>query len=207
MTYPVTLSETELSAVNQILGAVGQAPITTLDQTNPDVAIAYDTLVEVNRETQGEGWVFNTEREYPFTPDTNGEILIPGNVLMLDLSDLPQNRGQDVVQRGGKLYNKTDHTFSWSDFTPPVYCDVVWLFEFVDTPQPFKDYISAKASVIASTKMIGDPTQYKLLKERELSTRAMIVQYECEQGNYSMFGFPNGQNFYTSYQPYTTLAR
>src|SRR5210317_1336881 len=31
-------------------------------QTNPDVAIAYNTLTEVTREVQSEGWVYNTER-------------------------------------------------------------------------------------------------------------------------------------------------
>ena len=86
MAFPNVLVAPELAAVNQILGAVGQAPVTTLDQTNPDVAIAYDTLVEVNREIQSEGWVFNTEEEYPFNQDVNGEILIPDNILLLDLS-------------------------------------------------------------------------------------------------------------------------
>ena len=50
MAIPTTNSASELPAVNQILQTVGQAPVTTLDQTNPDVAIAYDTLLQVSRE-------------------------------------------------------------------------------------------------------------------------------------------------------------
>jgi hypothetical protein len=50
MAFPTTDSPGELQAVNQILASVGQAPVTTLEQTNPDVAIAYNTLQQVSRE-------------------------------------------------------------------------------------------------------------------------------------------------------------
>jgi hypothetical protein len=204
MAFPNALVATELAAVNQILGAVGQAPVTTLDQTNPDVAIAYDTLIEVNREVQSEGWTFNTESEYPFTPDNNGEILIPTNVLQLDLSNLYENMGVEVVRRNGKLYNKTDHVFTW---TIPVKCDVVWLFDFNDLPTSFRDLVIARASVQASTKMVGDSTVYQMLQQKEAMARANVMEYECNQGDYSYFGANKNLGFYNSYQPYKTLAR
>jgi len=204
MAFPNALVATELAAVNQILGAVGQAAVTTLDQTNPDVSLAFDTLMEVNREVQAEGWSFNTETEYPVTPDTNNEILIPANVLLMDLSDLPENRGIEVVRRDGKLYNKIDHTYTW---TEQIKCDIVWLFEFADLPTPFQDYITTRASVQASTKMVGDTSVYQMLQQKEALSRANVMEYECNQGNYSFFGFPRGSNFYSSYQPYKTLAR
>ena len=71
MAFPTTNAAQELPAVNEILASVGQAPVTTLDQTNPDVAIAYDTLINTSREVQSEGWLFNTEEYYPMTPDAN----------------------------------------------------------------------------------------------------------------------------------------
>ena len=84
MAFPTTNSAQELPAVNQILQSCGQAPVTTLDQTNPDVAIAYQTLLEVSREVQAEGWSFNKELNYEMVPDTNNEILIPNNMLQID---------------------------------------------------------------------------------------------------------------------------
>ena len=77
MAFPTTNAAQELPAINQILMACGQAPVTTLDETNPDVAIAYQTLLEVSREVQSEGWTFNKEPHYEMTPDSNNEILIP----------------------------------------------------------------------------------------------------------------------------------
>ena len=44
MAYPTYAVSTELDAVNQILSSVGQAPVTTLDLQNPEVAIALSTL-------------------------------------------------------------------------------------------------------------------------------------------------------------------
>jgi len=205
MTFPTSLVATELAAVNQILGAVGQAPVTTLDNTNPDVAIAYGTLQDVSREIQGEGWSYNKEYEYPFTPDTNKEILIPSNVLSIDLSDLPQNRGIDSVTRNGKLYDKTNHQYTWTD--EKVYCDVVWAFDFVDIPQAIRDYITARASTTTCIKMVGDGDLYNMLAQREAVSRASALEFDCNEGDYSIFGFPNGSNFYTSYQPYRSLIR
>ena len=204
MAFPNALVATELAAVNQILGAVGQAPVTTLDQTNPDVAIAYDTLVEVNREVQAEGWSYNTETEYPFLPDVNGDILVPSNILLLDLSNSYENNGYEVVLRSGKLYNKIDHTFTWEG---EVKCDVVWLFDFSDLPTPFRDYVAARSAVQASTKMVGESTVYQMLQQKEAMARANAMEYECNQGNYSYFGMPRGNKFYNSYQPFHTLAR
>ena len=86
MAIPTTNATEELPAINQILASVGQAPVTTLDQTNPDVAIAYDTLIQVSREIQSEGWTFNKEPDYPFTTDSNNERMIPRNVLQIDSS-------------------------------------------------------------------------------------------------------------------------
>jgi hypothetical protein len=206
MSYPTSLTDTELSAVNQILGAVGQAPIQTLDQTNPDVDIAYTTLIDVSRSVQAEGWNFNTENEYPLTPDTSGFIYVTSSMLGIDLSDLPENRGYQVTQRDGKLYNKTDHTFVWPT-TKSYKCDIVWLIDFASCPQVFQDYIVAKASVLASIKMIGDKDQYLLLQDREKSTRACLLEADCNQANYSMLGYSTGEDYYYSYQPFQTLAR
>lgn len=206
MPLPSASATTELAAVNQILGAIGQAPVTTLDQLNPDVAIAYDTLLEINREVQSEGWSFNTEREYPFTPDNNNQIVIPSNVLQLDLSNNFQNKGYSAVRRDGKLYNKTEHIYTWTDFSP-VLCDVVWLFSFTDLPQPFRDHIVAKAALAVATKMTASTELYQLLIQRASDTRVSVIEYECNQGDYSFFGWREDNNYYSSYQPFYTLAR
>ena len=204
MAFPTTNSQQELPAVNQILQSCGQAPVTTLDQTNPDVAIAYQTLLEVSREVQAEGWSFNKEFHYNMTPDTNNEILIPNNVLQIDLTDNSANMDKDVIRRNGKLYDKANHTYT---FTEKVECDITWLFDWVDLPVPIADFITARAATVVSSRIVGDGNQYQILQQKEAFTRAMAMEYECNQGDYTYFGHSGNTNRYTSYKPYNALYR
>ena len=207
MPFPTTNATQELPAINQILSSCGQAPVTTLDQTNPDVAIAYDTLLQVSREVQAEGWTFNTEYHYDFTPDTNDEILIPNNVLQLKLTENWGNVDKDGIRRNGKLYDRQDHTYKWTDQSP-VECDVVWEFDWVDLPQPIQDFITARSSTIVSQRIVGDQAQYQMLQQQEAYARALALEYETQQGQFTFFGHPQGhQNYYNSYQPFQALAR
>ena len=146
MAFPTTNATQELPAVNEILASVGQAPVTTLDQTNPDVAIAYNTLLQVSREVQAEGWSFNTELHYEMTPDNNDEILIPNNVLQIDLTENAANLEKDSVVRSGKLYDRYNHTFKFTEDTVEV--DIVWLFDWVDIPKPIQHFITARAAAL-----------------------------------------------------------
>jgi hypothetical protein len=205
MPFPTYAVSTELDAVNQILSSVGQAPVTTLDLQNPEVAIVLNTLREVNKQVQAEGWVFNTERHYELTPDSvTKEISYPTNVLQIDTNTSQHYDDYNVVRRNGKLYDKQNHTYQFQD---SVYADMVWYFDFTDVPPAIQAYITARAARMCATKMIGDQEINKLLAEQELQTRAYALEYECNQGDYTMFGFRDGQNYYTSYQPFQALAR
>ena len=205
MPFPTTNATQELPAVNEILASVGQAPVTTLDQTNPDVAIAYDTLINVSREVQAEGWTFNTEEFYELTPDGNGEIVIENNILQIDLHDEKDNQ-YETVRRNGKLYDKVNHTYDWSTWDK-VACDIVWLFDWVDLPRPIQDYITARAAAIVSSRIVGDAQQYQILSQKELFNRALAMEYECNQGDYTFFGHQRGKKVYDSYKPYQALYR
>ena len=208
MAFPTTNATQELPAVNEILASVGQAPVTTLDQTNPDVAIAYDTLLNVSREVQSEGWTFNTEEFYKLTPDTNGEIVIANNILQIDLHDEKDSQ-YESIRRNGKLYEKINHTYDWTTLTgwDKVACDIVWLFDWVDLPRPIQDYIVAKAAAIVSSRIVGDGQQYQILQQKEQWNRAQAMEYECNQGDYTFFGHKRGEKVYDSYKPYQALYR
>ena len=197
-------ASTELDAVNSILMSVGESPVNTLTVQSPEVAIAQKTLRQVCREVLSEGWVFNTEYEYPITLDANKHCIVPNNVLQIDLS-ASNASDKHVVRRGGKLYDKEHHTYEWTDGA--VDCDITWLFDWVDLPRPIQDYITARASVITSSRIVGDQGQYQMLQQKEAYMRAMALEYECNQGDYSFFGKPDGAEPYVSYEPYKALMR
>ena len=206
MPFPTTNATQELPAINQILSSCGQAPVTTLDTTNPDVAIVYDTLIQVNREVQSEGWTFNKENHVEFTPDDNDYINIPNNIIQLKLTENAANIEYDAVRRNGRLYDKAHHTDKWTEDT--IECDVIYEFDWVDLPQPVQDFITARSAVLVSQRIVGDPDQYQMLQQQEAFARAMALEYETQQGQFTFFGHPQGQqNYYQSYQPFQALKR
>ena len=208
---------TELQAINQMLAAVGQIPVTSIDKdsndnpTNPDVAMAQETLEQVSREVQAEGWTFNREFHYKFTPNSDDEILIAPNILQIDLCrDVYSNLSKESIRRVDpndnkvKLYDKIGHSFKWYGDT---YCDVLWLFNWDELPQPIVDYIINKASAVFAQRVVGDMNLYQILIAKAAECRTYALEYETQQGDYTFFGHPAGGNYYKSYQPFHALYR
>jgi len=209
MPFPTTNATAELPAINQILSSCGQAPVTTLDQTNPDVAIAYDTLLQVSKEIQAEGWTFNTEYHYKVSRNASNEIEIPSNMIQIKLTENSANAEFDCIRRSGKLYDRQHHTYDLSEISgDEVECDIIWEFDWVDLPEPIQNYITSRAATLVSQRIIGDATQYQMLQQQEALARATALEYETQQGQYTFFGHPQGQqNYYQSYQPFQALQR
>ena len=204
VTYEYTVNISQTVAERSLTRAVVAQQVET--PTNPDVAIALNTLREVSREVQAEGWSFNKEYDYPITPDNNDEINIPNNVLQMDLNTTRTvNLNRDSINRGGKLYDRMAHSYKWTDET--VYVDILWEMDWGDIPEPIQAFIVARAASIVSSRIIGDPNQYQMLQQKEAFARAMALEYETSQGDYTYFGAPKGGNYYQSYQPFHTLQR
>ena len=205
MAIPTTVdTDTELSAVNSILGAIGQSPITTLNFENPEIGFIYNILTEVNKDVQNEGWVFNTEYNVEKAPEaTTKYITIPSNVLRYDLHGDSVDRSKNLVRRDGKLWDTIHQTF---EFENSVKLDITWLWAFEDLPSAFKRYIISRASVRAATQLVSNPQLVQLLQQQEALTRATCIEYECNQGDHSMMGFPRETSIST-YQPYQVLNR
>tara|TARA_R100001594_G_scaffold49271_1_gene82198 strand:+ start:102 stop:716 length:615 start_codon:yes stop_codon:yes gene_type:complete len=196
-------TETELSAVNSILGAIGQSPQTTLNYTNPEVGFIYNLLRDANVDVQNEGWHFNTENHVKYTPDTDKKIKINDNVLRLDVTAGWKDYSRNVVKRDGYLWDKAEHTDEWDG---DIHLDVTTLYAFTNIPSVFQRYIIAKASGRAATQLVNNPDLVKLLAAQEFQARAACVEYDCNQGNHSYLGTPE-KSVYQTYQPYQALRR
>ena len=206
-------ASTELDAVNSILMSVGESPVNTLNVQSPEVAIAQKTLQQVCREVLAEGWVFNTEKQYPITLDSNNHCIVPNNVLQIDLNQFKHLDDFHVVKITDngvvKLYDMYEHRYNFENTSEgKLYVDIIWMQDFEEIPQVFKDYITAKASRIASTRMINDTKTVQLLVPEETMTRALAVEYDTRQADYNVF---NDQQFRTNsgnvYRPYKVLQR
>lgn len=210
MPNPNNAVSTELDAVNQILSAVGQAPVTTLDLQNPEVYTVLQTLRDTSREVQSEGWNFNTEYCVKMSKNADNTIDVAYNVLQIDTNKEKHQDDYNVIQKDGKLYDKYHHLFDDREefkFTKDIYCDIIYFYSFNNLPYAFQAHIIAKSARKVSTKLVGNTDLVRVLAVDEEQTKAAMMEYETRQGDFSIFGWRDNQNFYSSYQPFKALAR
>ena len=124
-------TDTELSAVNSILGSIGQSPVTNTTGDallNPEIQFIVNLLNEVNKDVQSTGWTFNSEYRVKKSPDGNGNYVVPANAILFDISDGQIDRETNVVRRDGKLYDTIHQT---NVFTQDFYFDTITLYAFL----------------------------------------------------------------------------
>ena len=194
---------TKLEAVNRILSNIGQSPVTVLDSGNPLVEMAELVLDEVSSAVQSEGWIFNTEYQYPFMPDKANNIVIPDNVLALD-SSAASDPNCFLVIRSSKLYDKYNHTFIFKD---KQLLDVVWLFDFTDVPEAFREYITIRAANVFAGRSVGSQEAVAFGQREEVLARATAIEYDTQQGDYNIFQNKDGFSTMPTYKPFSSILR
>ena len=210
MTTTTVDIDTELSAVNAILGSIGQSPISSLDFANPEISFIYNLLKESNQDVQNEGWTFNIEYHIKETVGADNKIIVESDVSRIDNEDA-WDRTRDFVRRKDtsdgiwKLYDRVNHTFEFPD-DDYFYVNKVRLLKFEDLPAPFQRYIIYKASGRAAVQLVSNPGLQRMLSTFEGQSRAACLEYECQQGDHSFFGWPD-ESAYQSYKPYRALRR
>jgi len=210
--------DSDLSAVNSILAAIGQAPTTAaaLDEaySNPELALIYNLLKETTVDVNSEEWHYNTEKHKDLQPTdvgTEKHFTIPASVLRMDVSEGQTTRTTDVVMKQGKLYNNEKHTYDvkqWdvsSSDNYKMYFDIVYNYAFTEVPAIFQRYITLRASQRAATQLVSNAELTTLLAEQVGLARAACIEFDTNQSDANMFGFSD-QN-YTAYQPFRTLIR
>jgi hypothetical protein len=175
---------TELEAINSMLGTIGMAPINSLAGTlTADVTMAQNILKEVSREVQQVGWHWNSEYEYPLTPDVDGHIVLASNILRVDLDNSYAWR-YDVTQRGSTLYDKKNRT---DEFSETLKANVVLYLPWDSLPEPARRYITIRAARIFSDRAVGSETLRGFTAEDEFRALASLKEFEGDTADHNIF--------------------
>jgi hypothetical protein len=173
---------TELEAVNQMLSTIDENPISTLAVTGDlNVSVAKQLLNDVSREIQTEGWYFNRESKYPLTKDISGFLNLPVNTLECDIE--ADNRLKNVVQRGTRLYDKDNFTYT---FTENLKVDITLFLTWEELPAAFRQYVAVVSSRRFQRRMLGSDETEKYTAPEELKARAMVVASDTRSRDYNM---------------------
>ncbi|ALK86963.1 tail tubular protein A [Yersinia phage vB_YenP_AP10] len=171
----------ELAAVNDILAAIGEPPVSTLEgDANADVANARRILNKVNRSIQSRGWTFNIEEGVTLLPDVFSEM-IPYNT---DYLSMLSNGGQSqYVNRGGYVYDRIART---DRFPGGIVVNLIRLREFDEMPECYRHLIVTKAARQFNSRFFGAPEVDGTLQEEEAEAKQACFEYELDYGNYNM---------------------
>lgn len=169
---------TKLEALNQMLSTIGSSPITSLDNPqNADALLATAILDTAVKEIQTEKWWFNTEENYPLTPNEYGEIELANDITHVDFMGR-FGEYRNLVVRGTKLYDKTNHTYK---FDKTVHANVRLTLDFEYLPEVAKQYAAAKACRKFQDHTLDDSTTHRWTQEEETRARGRVVAEDLRQ--------------------------
>lgn len=173
-------SDDELGAVNDMLAAIGESPVSSLEgDPNADVANCRRILSQVNREVQAKGWTFNIEESAELQPDAFSKLI----EYMPDYLRMTTTGGTLYINRGGYVYDRSAKT---DQFTSPISVSLIRLKEFSEMPECFRSYIVAKASRRFNIRFFGAGEIEGSLQEQENDAWASIQEYELDFGGFNM---------------------
>lgn len=180
-----------LHAVNVLLQVINEPPLENEEDAENvlEAQIAFDVIKEAKEEVLSENWYFNRDEGYIMSPDTDGFINIPFNILDLSSAD------SDLIVRNWKLYSKSDQTFIFDEAQT---VQVVWNIPFNDLIHPIRHYVTVLAARKFQARQVGDGNSYSFTQEDEQKARLMARKSNDRMKKNNMYESGYGQNYMQS---------
>lgn len=171
---------TELSAVNTILAGAGEQPVSSLDEVESSLAeVAHNALKESSRTLQTKGWYWNREDDYPLSLNSESELSLPANTLKVH--EVRGSTTKDCVQRGQRLYDRTNHTFTF-EASDSIKVNVTLFLPWDLLPEFAKQPILYLAQRRFQMRELTSQAIDKAVKEDVEAATVLLEQAEDEQG-------------------------
>jgi len=169
-------------AINICLTTIGESPVpnSTSITGHYEAELADTAITEAKTEILAEGFQFNTDDNWELVPDTQGYITIPADVISVDGT----SRGDDLIERAGKLYNKADNTYK---FTSTQKLSIVWDMQFDTLPVPMQTVVVAMAKLKLYTRVVGVDSMVGQLERELQDARSLMITEDLRSGDYSIF--------------------
>lgn len=174
-------SSAELDAINDILSAIGEPPVSSLDaEANADVANARRILANQNRRVQSQGWTFNIEEGVTLIPDVFSKLI---KYLPTYLRVSSTSGKTTYIKRGEFLYDTTQQT---DIFEGSLQVNLIQLRDYDEMPWVFRDLIVTKAARQFNMRFFGDDSVEIKLSQEEQEAQIKVMEYELDFGNFNM---------------------
>ena len=168
----------ELDAINMLLRLIGSSPVNSVSTEHPDAANARATLARIRKRVQRKGWWCNIDYNVPFQPDSAGFIKIPETISSFVASSC-------YVQRGTKLYDKANNTFSFCSTV--IATRVIRVLDWDDMPDVMQEYCAYYAGAEFVRDELEDPQKETSLQRSAATSLLDLKKQELEEGQYNVF--------------------
>jgi hypothetical protein len=176
MSHFVLTPLTELEAVNELLRAISESPVSSLSTTTTtEVTIAKAIMSAKNRDVQLEDWYFNTDYNVSLSRDSNNEILLPSNVVSF------VSPTEDFTDRGGKVYDRVNRTTVLTQNITNA--TIKSILDFEDLPQAARAYITILAARQIQQDVIGQVSADRENLEEVARSRAALLNEDSAQAS------------------------
>jgi hypothetical protein len=132
----------ELAAVNVLLSAIGESPVSTIEGEAPEAVAAQNLLREISLAVQSKGWPWNRDYQVALTPDVTGRCPLPASALKL-AGAYPGPHSGSLVERKRFVYDNLNHSYVFED---SIIVDLVTKLAFEDMPEAARRYITIRAA-------------------------------------------------------------
>lgn len=188
---------TLLEAVNICLQNIGEQPVNSLENEQiVEASMALRTLLEFHKEGQTRGWAWNREQSVTFAKATNGEVVVPANVVSF-APDAMQWAGRFQL-RGQRVYDLEEHTYQLGPEIESIAADVVWLLPWDICPEAFNRWTTIRAARVFSDRVLSSDAifKYTAMDEQMALVELQRVELGQSQPN-SLTGGPGLRPFPT----------
>lgn len=182
---PIPQPTTLLQAVNILLDVISVGPVSSLitSDMNVDAKLALQAIHNSLISFQEEGWVWNTEENYPLSPDTTtGQLMLPVNTLKVDTSGVSGHL--DLVPRGNRLYDRLNHTYK---IGRPVRVTLVIALPFEELVQAARSYVTIVAARTFAQGRLGDGQTNQFTADMEYRARNAVENAQDQADDRTLF--------------------
>jgi len=177
---------TEIEAINEMLMRSNLAPVNSLDSSGGvEVEKAKKILEYTSRSVQMRGWAFNTDKSLKLVPDTNNQIILPSNTLKVDAAGPDRHTmvtARDGILRKTNRYEGGDPT----EFTSPIYVDIVYYLAFEEIPMTAQWYITVVAARRFSDASTASSVLHQFQQMEEARALVDLEEAEGEEADFNM---------------------
>ena len=177
---------TELEIVNSVLSAVGDSPVSSLNDSYQPVFIIKEMMNNISRDLQTKQYWFNTEYDMTLTPNTEtNKIILPYNILNF----LPCKTR--YVARGLTVYDRLNRTTTITDDIVATY---TVMLAFDSLPQQARKFIQAAARQQYNNEYFGEESLKRDLQKEFSEAKIELDRVHLDNEDINVFNSAKSYN-------------